>query len=331
MKYAVRFALLVLFCTTGLVAFPAVSAQSATGSAEEFLPRFETAWRLVADRYWDLSLAAVDWDEAHDRYEPLVRAAQNEDEYFGLLEDLYAELGDNHSVFVRPSRVAEMRELYGDLPCLAVFGQASGLPADTAQAGNISFTLLQGEVPFGYVRIPDLASDHVARNTRDAVSQLQAAGARAFILDLRGNPGGRLVTMMQVAGIFDRGFMWRTITRWSLPLPYPALGIPETSLQLVILIDSAVNSAAEGLAGALQQQGRAVIIGETSAGNVDALLPFCLRDGSQAWVATGVLAPIGAPTWQGRGVIPDVATDSTAALDEAIMHLERDPAVTTTP
>jgi carboxyl-terminal processing protease len=126
------------------------------------------------------------------------------------------------------------------------------------------------------------------------------------------------VEMMQAAGIFTSGFLWRTVTRWTLPLPYPAIGQIETNAPLAILIDGGVNSAAEGLAGALQKKGRATIIGETSAGNVEAVLPFCLRDGSQAWIATGVLAPIGGPTWEGVGVIPDVEVDANDALEKAI-------------
>jgi carboxyl-terminal processing protease len=297
--------------------FPAALA----ANEASYLQRFEVAWKLVAERYWDLSLAAVDWNEARERYEPLVRAARDDDEYYRLMADMYRELGDDHSVFVSPAQVGEMQQLYGDLPCLAVLGQSAGA---SSRLGSISFELLAGDRPLGYLKIPDLASDFVAGNAREAVRQLEAAGALAFILDLRGNPGGRLVTMMQVAGIFERGFLWRTITRWSLPLPYPALGIPENDLPLAILIDGGVNSAAEGLAGALQQSDRAVIIGETSAGNVDALLPFCLRDGSQAWVATGVLAPIGAPTWQGRGVIPDVPVSPGEALDQAVAFLNEE-------
>ena len=83
-----------------------------------------------------------------------------------------------------------------------------------------------------------------------------------------------------------------------------------------------MNSAAEGLAGAMQKKARATIIGETSAGNVEAVMPFCLRDGSQAWIATGVLAPIGGPTWEGIGVIPDIAISSEDALDAALTFLK---------
>ncbi|MEX2501639.1 MAG: S41 family peptidase, partial [Trueperaceae bacterium] len=80
---------------------------------------------------------------------------------------------------------------------------------------------------------------------------------------------------------------------------------PATDLPLGVWIDGDVHSAAEGLAGALQASGRATVVGATSAGNVEAVLPFCLRDGSQLWIATGVLAPIGGPTWLGSGVVPD--------------------------
>jgi carboxyl-terminal processing protease len=173
----------------------------------------------------------------------------------------------------------------------------------------------------GYIELPDLASDGVAGAVRDAVVALQRGGAHALVLDLRGNPGGRLVTMMQVAGIFTSGFLWRTVTRWTLPLPYPAVGTVATDLPLAVLIDGEVNSAAEGLAGALQARGRATVVGERSAGNVEAVLPFCLRDGSQAWIATGVLAPISGPTWEGRGVVPDVEVAPDQALEAAVKVL----------
>lgn len=284
----------------------------ATASAAGYEERFDAAWRLVAERYWDLS--GIDWEGIGEEYRPLALAAETEEEFFRVLERMYGELEDDHSVFVPPARVGEIRRLYGDLPCLGVFGAA----AASQRFGVVGFELLDGGI--GYIRLPDLASDGVAADVRRAVRRLEPR-ARGLVLDLRGNPGGRLVTMMQVAGVFTRGFLWRTVTSWTLPLPYPALGTPETDLPLVVLVDAGVNSAAEGLAGALQQQGRAVVVGERSAGNVEAVLPFCLRDGSQAWIATGVLAPIGAPTWEGRGVVPDLETSSEGALEAALRYL----------
>src|SRR5690625_7385835 len=110
--------------------------------------------------------------------------------------------------------------------------------------------------------------------------------------------------MMQSAGVFTSGLLWRLVTTWSLPIPYPAIGVPETDAPLALLTDRNVHSAAEGFAGALRQSGRAVTVGEASAGNVEALLPFCLRDGSQAWGAAGVLAQIGRASCRERVALP---------------------------
>lgn len=286
--------------------------------AQSYEDRFEAAWRLVKERYWNLEERGIDWEAVKLRYEDKALAANSDTAFYSVLETMYEELGDNHSVFVPPRRVEEIRAQYGDLPCLGVFALAS-----QGSAGNITWELLEQEA-IGYIELPDLATDFASANVRQAVRELEDGGANALILDMRGNPGGRLVEMMQAAGIFTRGFLWRTVTRWALPLPYPAIGAPETDLPLVILIDGGVNSAAEGLAGALQQRGRATIIGETSAGNVEAVLPFCLRDGSQAWIATGVLAPIGGPTWEGVGVVPDIEVSSDRALEAALKYISEE-------
>lgn len=296
-------------------------------AALDYGERFDVAWRLVDERYWDLERMAVDWDEARSRHRPSALAASDDDAFYGVLETMYAEIGDDHTSFVRPERVEEFRQRYGDLPCIGVFGQAPeasaalgasdpALPDATLRAGPITYALIDGV--HGYLRVPDLVDPDTVGGVRGAVEDLLALGAEAFVLDLRGNPGGRLVTMMQVAGVFTDGFLWRAVTRWSLPLPYPALGATLSAAPLYVLVDADVHSAAEGLAGALQVQGRATVVGAVTAGNVEAVLPFCLRDGSQAWVATGVLAPIGGPTWEGRGVEPDLPSDASDALAVAL-------------
>lgn len=301
---------LVLLCTILLA--PAALA------ADDLEHHFDTVWRLIDERYWNLDVIPADWDEVGDRYRPLVQNAADEDEYYSLMEQMYAEIADDHSVFVPPARVEEIRSIYGDMACVALLGQAEldGL------AGTISYGLVQLEPqPVGMIRVPDLASDFVNSNVREAIRELHSQGAAALILDLRGNPGGRLLSMMQVAGAFTSGFLWRLVTTWSLLLPYPAIGQPETDLPLAILIDGNVHSAAEGLAGALRQSGRARTFGQATAGNVEALLPFCLRDGSQAWVAAGVLAPLGAPTWQNVGVAADHETEPAEAEAAALEWL----------
>ncbi len=317
---------------------PAVSADAVAVKvqAATYAQRFESAWRLVDERYWDLSRLDVDWDEVGERYRARLGEVETDDDLYDLLEAMYEEIGDHHSVYVRPERVAEVRRTYGDLPCLALLDLEATLPGSylaralpavglaqfdvvTDRIGKVGFgTTEAGDRLLGYLRVPDLASDGIAEGVREATARLQRQGAEALVLDLRGNPGGRLVTMMQVAGVFTGGFLWRAVLSWSLPVPYPAIGEPVTDLPLYVLVDSDVNSAAEGLAGALQDAGRATVVGERTAGNVEAVLPFCLRDGSQAWIATGVLAPLLGATWEGRGVEPDVPVPAERALDEVI-------------
>ncbi len=318
-----------LFVTLVLLLIGATAlAQDDTNNYEA---RFDSAWRLVDERYWNLDDLSVDWDGLYDDYLARALKADNDEAFYDVLTEMYGALDDQHSVFVSPERADEIRSEYGDLPCIAALLQSDdGNDIDIFDDPllNRDDSRLMGKVRYqmigtslGYLRVPDLASAGMAGDIRRAVRELSAE-SDTLVLDLRGNPGGRLLTMMQAAGVFTNGFLWRTITNWTLPLPYPAIGAIETDLPLLVLIDGNVNSAAEGLAGALKVKERALLVGETTAGNVEAVMPFCLRDGSQAWIATGVLAPIGAPTWEGRGVVPDIETTSANALAAAVTYFK---------
>jgi carboxyl-terminal processing protease len=187
---------------------------------------------------------------------------------------MYEAIGDDHSRYLSAERVAEERDRFGDLPCIAVFLQGPAPRRDARRRRDAPRSLrTAGPVRFGtwpdgvgYLRLADLVQPGTAEGAREAVLALERARRAALVLDLRGNPAGRMVTMMQVAGVFTRGFLWRALTRWSLPLPYPALGAPATALPLGILVDEHVHSAAEGLAGALQGQGRAIVVGRHDRG-----------------------------------------------------------------
>ena len=84
--------------------------------------RFDVAWQLVAERYWDTSYGGNDWAALKREYRPEAVAAKNDRAFYRVLERLYDELGDQHSVFVPPAKVQRVRQQYGDLPCLGVFG-----------------------------------------------------------------------------------------------------------------------------------------------------------------------------------------------------------------
>jgi carboxyl-terminal processing protease len=176
------------------------------------------------------------------------------------------------------------------------------------------------------VRLSNLVDAAGLSALQDAIRRYDAR-ARGYVLDLRGNPGGLVLRMAEVAGVFMRGVPWRIVSRGmgAVPLPtIPFLGRPQTHKPLVVLIDGSVNSAAGGLAGALKNARRAYIIGTRSAGNTEALTPYCFPDGGVALVANGVLAPFSGPTWEGRGVEPDlVEADPREQLEAALRYILR--------
>jgi carboxyl-terminal processing protease len=121
----------------------------------------------------------------------------------------------------------------------------------------------------GYVPLQQF-SDLAGDETRRAVRDLLAAGARGLVLDLRGNPGGLVDQAVDVAGIFlprgapvvqvrGRGGVLetaRTTTGPAIPADVP----------LVVLVDGGSASASEIVAGALQDHDRALVLGTRSFG-----------------------------------------------------------------
>jgi carboxyl-terminal processing protease len=105
---------------------------------------------------------------------------------------------------------------------------------------------------------------------REALSKLEAQGMRQLILDLRGNPGGLLDQAIDVAGEFlPRGQVVVSVkgrTQDPESVSYKASGSDPSSVPLVVLINRNTASASEIVAGAIQDHGRGLIVGETSFG-----------------------------------------------------------------
>jgi carboxyl-terminal processing protease len=119
----------------------------------------------------------------------------------------------------------------------------------------------------GVIRI-DRFSKRTAALTAAAARELEARGARALVLDLRGNPGGLLTQAVGVASLFlEQGRVVTILTGAHRPdRLIVARGGAKSRLPLCVLVDRASASAAEVVAGALRDHGRATIIGEPTYG-----------------------------------------------------------------
>ncbi|HEX9580159.1 MAG TPA: S41 family peptidase [Gemmatimonadales bacterium] len=130
-------------------------------------------------------------------------------------------------------------------------------------------TMLAGDV--AYVSLVNASiSEQTAREISDEIAKLRTQGAKALLLDLRGNPGGVLDQGVAVSDLFlDRGAVV-VETRGRAPgasQTYRArAGQQWPDMPIVTLVDGGTASAAEIIAGALQDHDRALVLGTTSFG-----------------------------------------------------------------
>jgi carboxyl-terminal processing protease len=122
----------------------------------------------------------------------------------------------------------------------------------------------------GYVGLTGGFQRSSDEELREAIKKLTDLGMRQLILDLRGNPGGLLDQAIEVASEFlPRGQVIVSVkgrTEYSEEMTYKSSGSDPATVPLVILINRNTASASEIVAGAIQDHGRGLIVGETSFG-----------------------------------------------------------------
>ncbi|BAZ37383.1 carboxyl-terminal protease [Calothrix sp. NIES-4101] len=132
----------------------------------------------------------------------------------------------------------------------------------------------------GYLRLTQFNANAPMELAR-AIASLEKKGANAYILDLRNNPGGLLQAGIEIARLWlDSGTIVYTVNRQGIQGSFEALGSALTNDPLVILVNKGTASASEILAGALQDNGRANLVGETTFGKGLIQSLFELSDGS---------------------------------------------------
>jgi carboxyl-terminal processing protease len=148
------------------------------------------------------------------------------------------------------------------------------------------------------------AADDVVKALDDA----RADGADRVVLDLRGNPGGYVNEAVGVASQFLKSgivYIERNAANERTENSVTEGGVA-TDLPLTVIVDGDTASSSEIVSGALQDAGRARIVGETTFGTGTVLGEFVLSDGSALRIGTVEwLTPKGRRIWH-EGIAPDV-------------------------
>jgi carboxyl-terminal processing protease len=180
-----------------------------------------------------------------------------------------------------------------------------------------------GEV--GIIAFNFFLLEPVLGEVQKAIDGFRARGARAIILDLRGNPGGigamaipvaaRLVTKPLVLGTIQFRDYANTLTA------QPSLGVKPYTGRVVLLTDEGTASTSEILAAGLQEAGRAIVVGDSTLG---AALPSAIERLPGGAVMQYIVADFRTPRGvllEGRGVQPDRRVLETRAA----LRTGRDP------
>ncbi|MEM9149190.1 MAG: S41 family peptidase, partial [Cyanobacteria bacterium P01_F01_bin.3] len=147
---------------------------------------------------------------------------------------------------------------------------------------------------------------------KSALEDLEQKGADAYILDLRNNPGGLLTAGIEVARMWlDEGTVVYTVNRQGSLGSYDANGKAITSDPLVVLVNKGTASASEILAGALQDNERAQLVGETTFGKGLIQSLFDLPNGAGLAVTIAKYETPSHRDINKLGIEPDQAVDSS--------------------
>ncbi|MGK7872041.1 MAG: carboxyl-terminal processing protease CtpA [Xenococcaceae cyanobacterium] len=181
-----------------------------------------------------------------------------------------------------------------------------------------------GDLPIGYLRLNQFSAN-ATNEIAEAVNQLEEQGADAYILDLRNNPGGLLQAGIEIARLWlNEGKIVYTVNREGILGSFDASGAALTEDPLVVLVNQGTASASEILAGALQDNGRAQLVGEKTFGKGLIQSLFELPDGSGLAVTVAKYETPNHKDIHKLGILPDrVVSQESITIQEVGTEIDQ--------
>lgn len=178
------------------------------------------------------------------------------------------------------------------------------------ESPTVSYEMYDNGV--GYIQIREF--DEVTTDQfTEALAVIKGSGAKGLILDLRGNPGGSLPVVVDIArAILPKGLIVYTEDKYGERDEYSCDGRNELQIPLVVLVNSNSASASEILAGAIKDYGIGTLIGTTTFGKgiVQRVLP--LTDGTALKLTVSSYYTPNGNNIHGTGIEPDIECELDA-------------------
>jgi carboxyl-terminal processing protease len=182
----------------------------------------------------------------------------------------------------------------------------------------------ENDLNIGYIRLNQFNAN-ATTELANAIRKMEGKGANAYILDLRSNPGGLLQAGIEIARLWlAKGTVVYTVNRNGIQDSFSASGQALTSDPLVLLVNQGTASASEILAGALQDNGRAKLVGEKTFGKGLIQSLFNLSDGSGLAVTIAKYETPKHRDINKLGIMPDVTVElETITRDQISTDADR--------
>lgn len=175
---------------------------------------------------------------------------------------------------------------------------------------TVTSEMLDDEI--GYIAISEFKNTTVDQFT-EAYAVLKGSGARALILDLRGNPGGLLDSAVSIGQqILPEGLVVYTEDKNGERVEYTCDGTREIEIPMVVLVNGGSASASEVLTGAIKDYGIGTVMGTTTYGKGIVQKIIRLSDGSGLKLTTNAYFTPNGNNIHGTGIEPDVEVEFDA-------------------
>lgn len=229
-----------------------------------------------------------------------------------------------------------------DMPIDAAVSQIKGksgtevtlrISRDGAEPFNVTMKRAEIRIPniqsqmigdVGYIRLIHSFDSSAGEEVRAEMKKLKDQGARGIIFDLRGNPGGLLMSGVDVSSAFiDKGIIVSIKEKKGAERKYTAVGKADKDVPLIVLVDKGSASASEIVAGAIQDYERGPVIGDQTFGKGSVQTVMDLSDGSGLIITTAKYFTPKGRSISKVGVTPDIKIAQPEGEGQPDVQLEK--------